>query len=101
MNVLPFKQSIVNRLIELKKGDDNDDKFSEKAIKSLVKKLKKYNGLDELEKAIKNQDPNTKCITISRFFHCYNDLKNSFCSPQSCCFDIKYAYFIFMHVQNV
>lgn len=66
MNVLNFKQSVVNRLFELRVGNDTDDNFSEKAIKSLVKKLKKANGLDELEKAIRNQDPNTKCTTILR-----------------------------------
>ena len=52
------------------KGEDKDDNgWSEKAIKSLVKKLKKTGGLDELEKAVTTQDPSTKCITIPRY--CY------------------------------
>lgn len=45
---------------------DGDDKYWEKAVKSLVKKLKKNNGLDELEKAITTQDLNTKCVLIPR-----------------------------------
>lgn len=43
-----------------------DHKWCEKAVKSLVKKLKKTGTLDELEKAIANQDPNTRCVTIAR-----------------------------------
>ena len=43
----------------------NHNKLCEKAIRALVKKLKKTPGaLEELEKAITNRDPNTKCITI-------------------------------------
>ena len=41
--------------------------MSEKAVKSLVKKLKKTGQLDELEKAITTQNVNTKCITIPRW----------------------------------
>jgi hypothetical protein len=43
-----------------------ENKWSEKAIKSLVKKLKKTSLVDELEKAITKQDPNTRCVTIAR-----------------------------------
>ena len=43
-----------------------EDKWCEKAVKSLVKKLKKNGTLDELEKAITTQDPKTRCITIAR-----------------------------------
>ena len=43
-----------------------EDKCCEKAVKSLVKKLKKKGTLDELEKAITTQDPKTRCITIAR-----------------------------------
>ena len=66
-NMLPFTPPIVKRLLGWKKGDnDKEDKWSEKAVKSLVKKLKKGGGIEELEKAISQQDPNTKCITIPR-----------------------------------
>lgn len=66
-SMLPFTPPIVKRLLGWKKGDnDKEDKWSEKAVKSLVKKLKKSGGLDDLEKAITSQDANTKCITIPR-----------------------------------
>ncbi|XP_064645987.1 mothers against decapentaplegic homolog 3-like isoform X2 [Lineus longissimus] len=67
MSMLPFTPPIVKRLLGWKKGDDTkEDKWCEKAVKSLVKKLRKTGGLDELEKAITTQDKNTKCITIPR-----------------------------------
>ncbi|XP_041356377.1 mothers against decapentaplegic homolog 3-like [Gigantopelta aegis] len=63
----PFTPPIVKRLLAWKKGDhERDDKWSEKAVKSLVKKLKKTGGIDELTKALSTQDQNTKCITIPR-----------------------------------
>ncbi|XP_021379476.1 mothers against decapentaplegic homolog 3-like isoform X2 [Mizuhopecten yessoensis] len=64
----PFTPPIIKRLLGFKKGDssEREDKWSEKAVKSLVKKLKKTGGLDELEKAITTQELNTKCITIPR-----------------------------------
>lgn len=63
----PFTPPIVKRLLACKKGDgEKDDKWSEKAVKSLVKKLKKTGGLDELEKAVTTGDSKTKCITITR-----------------------------------
>ena len=66
--MLPFSPPpIVKRLLGWKKSDVNgEDKWSEKAVKSLVKKLKKGGGLEELEKAITTQDSSTKCITIPR-----------------------------------
>lgn len=43
----------------------NHTKLCEKAIKNLVKRLKKTPGaLDELEKAITTKNANTKCILI-------------------------------------
>ncbi|KAF0031051.1 hypothetical protein F2P81_015606 [Scophthalmus maximus] len=47
-------------------GGGQEEKWCEKAVKSLVKKLKKTGQLDELEKAISTQNSNTKCVTIPR-----------------------------------
>ncbi|KAI1280797.1 Mothers against decapentaplegic -like protein 3 [Halotydeus destructor] len=63
--ISPFASPVVKRLLGWKKGD-GEDKWSEKAVKSLFKKLKKTGGLEELEKAISDQDTTTKCITIPR-----------------------------------
>lgn len=63
ISILPFTPPVVKRLLGWKKGE-GEDKWSEKAVKSLVKKLKKSGGMDELEKAISTQDVATKCITI-------------------------------------
>ncbi|XP_065841652.1 mothers against decapentaplegic homolog 3-like [Oscarella lobularis] len=65
-SLLPFTPPIVKRLLSWKKGEE-EDKWSEKAVKSLVKKLKKTGGLIELEKAISTQSgATTKCVTIPR-----------------------------------
>lgn len=68
-SILPFTPPIVKRLLGWKKGEQNgqEEKWCEKAVKSLVKKLKKTGQLDELEKAITTQNANTKCITIPRW----------------------------------
>lgn len=69
-SILPFTPPIVKRLLGWKKGEQNgqEEKWSEKAVKSLVKKLKKSGQLEELERAItgQGQGPRTKCITIPR-----------------------------------
>ena len=68
-SILPILSSpVVKRLLGFKKANDSrdDEKWTEKAVKSLVKKLKKTGGLEELEKAISDQNPKTKCITIPR-----------------------------------
>uniref|UniRef100_A0AAZ3QA02 Mothers against decapentaplegic homolog n=1 Tax=Oncorhynchus tshawytscha TaxID=74940 RepID=A0AAZ3QA02_ONCTS len=70
MSILPFTFPIVKRLLGWKKGEQingQEEKWCEKAVKSLVKKLKKTGQLDELEKAITTQNINTKCITIPSY----------------------------------
>jgi len=67
--MLPFTPPIVKRLLGWRKTNsksDLEEKWSEKAVKSLVKKLKKNGTVEELEKAITTADPNTRCITIAR-----------------------------------
>ncbi|XP_047229353.1 mothers against decapentaplegic homolog 2 isoform X2 [Girardinichthys multiradiatus] len=82
-SILPFTPPVVKRLLGWKKtptgsggagggiggvgeqnGGGQEEKWCEKAVKSLVKKLKKTGQLDELEKAISTQNCNTKCVTI-------------------------------------
>jgi len=68
-SMLPFTPPIVKRLLGWRKGDfksEQEEKWSEKAVKSLVKKLKKNGTVEELEKAITGQDSKTRCITIAR-----------------------------------
>lgn len=62
-SVLSLYPPVVKRLLSWKKGE-GEDLYSVKAVKSLVKKLKKGGGLEELEKAISSEDPNTKCIVF-------------------------------------
>uniref|UniRef100_A0A8D8B263 Mothers against decapentaplegic homolog 3 n=2 Tax=Culex pipiens TaxID=7175 RepID=A0A8D8B263_CULPI len=67
--MLPFSPPIVKRLLGWKKASSDDSvegKWCEKAVKSLVKKLKKSGALEELERAITTQNCNTKCVTIPR-----------------------------------
>lgn len=68
MNMLPFTPPIVKKLLAWKKvnEDSAEGKWSEKAVKSLVKKLKKSGALEELEKAISTNNSHTKCVTIPR-----------------------------------
>ncbi|XP_065222865.1 mothers against decapentaplegic homolog 3 [Planococcus citri] len=61
---LPFSHpTIIKKLIGWKKIE-GEDKYCDKYIKNLVRRLKKGNATDELLKALANQDPNTKCVTI-------------------------------------
>ncbi|XP_042899892.1 mothers against decapentaplegic homolog 3 [Parasteatoda tepidariorum] len=63
--VFPFMLPVVRRLLGWKRGE-GEENWSEKAVKSLVKKLRRTGGLEELENSITTQDPNTRCITIPR-----------------------------------
>ena len=61
-----FTSPTVKRLLGWKQGDE-EEKWAEKAIESLVKKLKKRKGaLEELEKALSSPFAPSKCVTIPR-----------------------------------
>lgn len=67
--MFPLTPPVVKRLLGWKKGPEGssaEDKWSEKAVKSLVKKLKKSGAIEELERALSNQTSHTKCVTIPR-----------------------------------
>ncbi|CAD5112471.1 DgyrCDS1691 [Dimorphilus gyrociliatus] len=62
-------QNVIKLLLNHKKGEDKDEKWPEKAIKSLVKKLRGLSGnegIDLLLNAISQKDANTNCIKIPR-----------------------------------
>lgn len=64
-SLFPFPP-IVKRLIRLK-IENIEDKWNEKAVRGLVRRLKQNLGsLEELERSIIEQNPNTKCVTIAR-----------------------------------
>ena len=66
MNILFKCPTAVKKLLAWKQGDE-DEKWAEKAIDSLVKKLKKQKGMiKELELALSEKKKDTKCITIER-----------------------------------
>nr|AET09708.1 putative Smad5 [Trichinella pseudospiralis] len=66
LSLFSFTSPAVKKLLGWKQGDE-EEKWAEKAIDSLVKKLKKKKGaLEELEKALANPGVPSKCVTIPR-----------------------------------
>ena len=65
-SLFSFTSPAVKRLLGWKQGDE-EEKWAENAVDSLVKKLKKKKGaLEELEKALSNPGLPSKCVTIAR-----------------------------------
>lgn len=56
----------VKKLLGWKQGDE-EEKWAEKAVDSLVKKLKKRKGaIEDLERALSSPGMPSKCVTIQR-----------------------------------
>jgi len=65
-NLFSFTCPAVKRLLGWKQGDE-EEKWAEKAVDSLVKKLKKQKGaLEDLERALSNPGAPSKCVTLPR-----------------------------------
>jgi hypothetical protein len=55
------------KLLALKQTDKTDNHWAEKAVKSLIKKIKNKNGsLEELFQIITTGNANSRCITIPK-----------------------------------
>jgi hypothetical protein len=46
--------------------NSSEDKWSEKAIKGLIKRLTKTSMIDDLQSALNTQSAQTRCVTIPR-----------------------------------
>ncbi|XP_031647467.1 mothers against decapentaplegic homolog 1 isoform X1 [Oncorhynchus kisutch] len=65
-SLFSFTSPAVKRLLGWKQGDE-EEKWAEKAVDALVKKLKKRKGtMEELEKALSCPGQPSKCVTIPR-----------------------------------
>ncbi|XP_056592155.1 mothers against decapentaplegic homolog 9 isoform X2 [Triplophysa dalaica] len=65
-SLFSFTSPAVKRLLGWKQGDE-EEKWAEKAVDSLVKKLKKKKGaMEDLEKALSCPGQPSKCVTIPR-----------------------------------
>ncbi|CAH8668782.1 unnamed protein product [Dicrocoelium dendriticum] len=65
-SLFSFTSPAVKRLLGWKQGDE-EEKWAEKAVDSLVKKLKKKKGaLEALERALSNPGELSECVTIPR-----------------------------------
>jgi len=65
-SLFSFTSPAVKKLLGWKQGDE-EEKWAEKAVDSLVKKLKKKKGaLEDLERALSCPGTNSNCVTIPR-----------------------------------
>uniref|UniRef100_A0A8P4GJ70 Mothers against decapentaplegic homolog n=1 Tax=Dicentrarchus labrax TaxID=13489 RepID=A0A8P4GJ70_DICLA len=66
ITLFSFTSPAVKRLLGWKQGDE-EEKWAEKAVDALVKKLKKKKGaMEDLEKALSCPGQPSKCVTIPR-----------------------------------
>ena len=64
-SLFSFTSPAVKRLLGWKQGDE-EEKWAEKAVDSLVKKLKKKKGaMEELERALSSPGQPSECSTIT------------------------------------
>ena len=80
-SLFSFTSPAVKRLLGWKQGDE-EEKWAEKAVDALVKKLKKNKGaLEALEQALSCPGQPSKCVTIPRSLD--GRLQVRFCGHQN------------------
>jgi len=76
-SLFSFTSPAVKKLLGWKQGDE-EEKWAEKAVDSLVKKLKKRKGaIEELERALSCPGQPSKCVTIPRSLDGRLQVRNS------------------------
>ncbi len=65
-SLFQFTSPAVKKLLGWKQGDE-EEKWAEKAVEALVKKLKKTKGaIEALERALDHPTERSECVTIPR-----------------------------------
>lgn len=98
-SLFSFTSPAVKKLLGWKQGDE-EEKWAEKAVDALVKKLKKTKGaIEELEKALSCPGQPSKCVTIPRSLdgrlqvHIFNTLDSDIEFFTHCINIIQYCLF--------
>lgn len=71
---LSFNSQSFKKLLQYRiniQSNSNEDTWSEKAIKGLVKRLTKTSMIDDLQTSLETKNSETRCVTIRRynFYH--------------------------------
>lgn len=66
-NIFPFNNPLLKRILNWKQGDE-DETWRNKAVESLIKKLKRQGGDQhvQLQTALSKKSEDTPCVTLSR-----------------------------------
>jgi mothers against decapentaplegic homolog 1 len=90
-SLFSFTSPAVKKLLGWKQGDE-EEKWAEKAVDSLVKKLKKRKGaIEELERALSCPGQPSKCVTIPRSLDGRLQVRSPL-NPQSCSLSLTFTF---------
>ena len=84
-SLISFTSPATKKLLGWKQGDE-EEKWAEKAVDALVKKLKKKQGaIEDLERALSCPGQDSKCITIPRSLDGRLQVSTHLCSGTDKC----------------